>query len=219
MYVSSRRGSHGLGDQATQYTSATMGVAASILALAPATSIAAPFVAAAAGLVALFGQIFSGCGQTCIQATQYANQAGAQLDQLKAQYFAQPVHYRSSQLAFLQAFDQIVAWLKQMCGNPQLGDAGRRCISERLVPGGTAPWCPTQTGCDYYATFRDPVANDPNVVPDPSPVSQFSAGINSVVGSFLPPQLGSSTLFGIPRSGLLLPAALILGGLILMEQD
>jgi len=28
------------------------------------------------------------------------------------------------------------------------------------VRGGSAPWCPTGTGCDYYTEYLDPIVND-----------------------------------------------------------
>ena len=69
--------------------------------------------------------------------------------------------------------------MQQSCGNPALGAAGQRCISERLVRGGSAPWCtkPNNVGCDWYTTIYDPIANDPNVVADPA------SAVNSVVSS------------------------------------
>lgn len=154
------------------------GIAGGLAAIAPFTGPAAPFLAIAAALVGPIAKLFSGCGQTCTQATQFANQAASALDQMKAAYFAQPVRYKSSQTAALSYFDQIAGWLQQACSNPALGDAGRRCISERLVHGGTAPWCPTGTGCDWITAYRDPIANDAGVVPDPP-----SAAISSTVDS------------------------------------
>jgi len=197
-----RRHRRGIGDQATAISSTLGGTAASILALSPATGPAAPFVAAAAALVGIIGNLFHGCGNTCIQATQYANQAGAQLDTLKAQYFALPVpRPYAAQQAYLQAVTQIVNWLQQMCGNPALGAAGQRCISERLVRGGTAPWCPTHTGCDYWSTFYDPVANDPDVAPPPSPAAAATSSVTSAISSALPASVSgllTASVFGLP---------------------
>ena len=208
----------------TAITSQALATSATILALAPATGPAAPFVAAAAGLVGILGKLFSGCGQTCIQATQYANEAGSDLQNLYNQYFALPTpRYQSQQQAFIAAFNQVVAWLQQMCGNPALGQAGQRCIAERLVQRA----CPSTLNdsnigggqidfCDYYSTFLDPVQNDPNVVPDPSPISTSStiASTGSAISS-----LTQATIFGIPLTALALPAGLLLVAFLIGGDD
>ena len=58
----------------------------------------------------------------------------------------------SDQAAALTAFDSAMKWLQstQACGNIQLGQAGQKCITDRL-PGGQ--W-------DWYAMYRNPIAND-----------------------------------------------------------
>lgn len=66
------------------------------------------------------------------------------------------------QAAALSLFDKAWNGVLQGCSNPQLGQAGVNCISER-ERGGSAPWCPTGTGCDWFILFRDPIANDPQV--------------------------------------------------------
>jgi len=187
-------------------------MSATIAALAPATGPAAPFIAAAAGLVAFFGNLFQGCGQTCIQATNYANQAGSQLDTLMAQYFAQPVRTTSMQQAYLQACQQIFAWLQQMCGNPALGNAGKRCIAERLVQRA----CPSTLNdsnigggqidfCDYISTFIVPVENDTAVVPD-SQAAGTSTGTTE----------GSTTATTTDLTPLLLIAAIGIAALVIL---
>ena len=178
-------------------------------AIAPFTGPAAPFVQAAAQLVSIFAQIFSGCGATCTQATTYANQAGAQLDTLKAQYFALPTpRPYEAQQAFLQACNQIFGWLQQMCGNPALGKAGQRCIAERL----TRRPCPSTLNdsnmgggqikfCDYWSYFYDPVANDPDVAPPPSPATSAVSSVGSAISSALPASVSgllTTSVFGLP---------------------
>ena len=140
----------------------------------------------AAGFVATFSKIFSGCGATCVEATKFADTAEQAASSIKEQYFAQPIRTKSLQAAALQAMDQVLNYLYQGCSNPALGDAGKRCISERLTrgcggcaPGSNVPqwsWCPDGM-CDMWTTFRDPIANDPSVVPDPSPVSAVTGSI------------------------------------------
>lgn len=152
----------------------------------------------------------SGCGPTCIQATQYANQAGTLLTQNLDAYMALPVpRAQSAQTQALQNFDAIWAKLQQMCGDPSLGAAGQRCITARqqgscayhVAPGGGwqqqggtwtfVPYGPNNSGpaCwNWFVGLRDPIANDPFVVPDaqatpPStnPLAALTSG-----GSWLP---------------------------------
>lgn len=219
-----RRLRRGVGDQATAIGSTLGGTVASILALAPATGPAAPFVAAAAALVGIIGNLFHGCGATCTQATTYANQAGAQLDTLKAQYFAlaTPRPYAAQQ-AYLQACQQIFSWLQQMCGNPALGKAGQRCIAERL----TRRACPSTFNdsnlgggniafCDYWSYFYDPVANDPDVAPPAA--SDAVSSVGSAISSVLPASVSSlltTPVLGIPIW--LLGAGLV--GLVAVAND
>ncbi len=188
------------------------GAAAGTLAMiAPFTGPAAPFLLAAAALVTPLSTLFKGCGNTCTQATEYANQFGAQMEKLKALYWNQPVRYRVSQQQTLAYMDQAAGWLAEMCGNPALGAAGQRCISERLIEGGTAPWCPTpdHRGCDWITVLRNPIANDAGVVPDP-PTSTAADALSNL-GIDPNTKIGSASL-----SDLLLPAALIAGAWFLL---
>jgi hypothetical protein len=171
------------------------------MAAAPFAGPAAPFLIAASALVAPIGQMFAGCGQSCVVTSQMANQAQAGLEGLKSAYFALPVHYASAQAGTLAYMDQIFNWLRQACGNPQMGSAGVNCINQRLVRGAPAPWCPNpgHVGCDWITAYRDAVSNDPAVVPDPSPVSPVVAALG----------LPSGTLGGFQISDLVLPALLL----------
>jgi len=122
-------------------------------------------------------------------ASQDADKFEAPLKQNLAAYLNAPVHYASLQAAALNNVDTLFTALNQACSDPQLQDAGRRCISERLDPsachwkaspggwnGATyTPYGSAGSGdaCwNWVKGYRDPIANDPNVVPDPSPVSQ-----------------------------------------------
>jgi hypothetical protein len=126
----------------------------------------------AVGLASFFAKfIGKGCGQTCVQATQIVDTV--ERDYLKpnlAAYMNAPTHFRSNQVKALEVFDYAWSQVLAGCGDPALQAAGRRCISER-ERGGTAPWCPTadHRGCDWFTLYRDPIANDPNVVDDPAP--------------------------------------------------
>jgi hypothetical protein len=102
--------------------------------------------------------LFSGCGQTCTQATSIANQVGDYLAQNLAAYLASPVHYASLQAAALNNFNTAWAALVQGCSSAQLSNAGQDCISQRqqgacaykTSPGGwsmgsSAPACSSGT--------------------------------------------------------------------------
>ena len=139
----------------------------------------------------------SGCGQTCIVSTQFANQAENLMKQNIAAYFAIPAPrpYEDQQAA-LGNFDGFWTWLQApgQCGNPQLGSAGQRCITDREA--GACKWTvttpnpwPGQPGpgqCfNWFSGYRDPIANDPNVAPPVSASSVASA-------------LTSGTVAGLP---------------------
>jgi hypothetical protein len=176
-------------------------------------------------------QLWSGCGQTCVEATDYANQTGDLLTQNLQTYLSAPVHYASLQAAALQNFQTAWNALVQGCSNPALGSAGENCISARqqgacvykTSPGGwqqvNGVWQYQYPGANgsgstcwnYFVGFYDPIANDPTVVPDPVPGGSAVSSLVSSIG--LNP---SSTLFGLPigdvlaLAGILLVAAVVL---------
>lgn len=179
-------------------------------------------VAAAAAIAIVIEKVFSGCGQTCIEATNIANQVAAKLNENVQNYFAQNPRYASVQVAALAVFDQTWNLLLQACGNPALGSAGQRCISERQR-GGVAPWCPNpgHTGCDWFILFRDPIANDPNVQPDPSPTpapapAPAPAGSQTVILQPIQNPDGSTSYVQVQSSGGSLPIPLLLGAAALI---
>ena len=102
---------------------------------------------------------------------------------------------KSAQQLALQNFDTIWAQLVKMCGDPQWGDAGKRCISDRQQ--GACKWQNNGTCWNWFVGYRDPIANDTDVVDDS--VSATAAG----------------ALSSLSTSGSLLPLALI-AGLVLL---
>jgi hypothetical protein len=139
--------SYGLGDQQTAQTGVQLGATAisgAVAAMAPGwiaagtiSAAAVPIIGAAIAAAALVASILvknSGCGQTCIEASTWANQAEKALQQNLAAYFALPApRAASNQAVALQTFDQIWGALTgpNNCGNPAVGNAGVRCISDR----------------------------------------------------------------------------------------
>lgn len=114
-----------------------------------------PAVAAVTlGLMALFNRK---SGKQKIAATEIVNELEPFMQKNRDAYFEGP-RTRSSQAQALKNFDDAWAWLQsaQACGNPELDDAGRRCISER-AQGGKWSW---------FSYYRDPIANDAQVQPD-----------------------------------------------------
>lgn len=80
-------------------------------------------------------------------------------------YFAGP-RTVSSQRQALANFDAGWQYVLENCGQAAMGDPGRRCVEERQ-PGGQ--W-------DWFALYRDPIANDSAVTADPvlPTLSQFN---------------------------------------------
>lgn len=174
-------------------TAAATPIAAGALATAAGltAAVAVPIVGAAfAGLYFGIRAIMnSGCGQTCIVSTEFANKAGDLIRQNALAYFALPApRSRTAQAAYLENFDTFWNWLVQQCSNTALGDAGKRCISDRAAgackwrvpasqPGPDCPGGPGPGECfNWFNAYRDPIANDSSVVPD-SAAANASAAI------------------------------------------
>ena len=148
-------------------------IGAGLLAAAPFAGPAAPFLAiagAAADLLATFG-VGSGCGQTCVLSTAYANKAESVLGQNIAQYFALPTpRSATAQAAALTIFDAIWTDLEAQCGAAPLVSttAGQACISDRQAgackwkqPASAVPsWgTPAAGECwNWFNGYRDPIA-------------------------------------------------------------
>ena len=170
-------------------------------------TVGGPVGAVVAGLAAVgigIANLFGGCGQSCVVATQLDNRFEALLQQNLNTYLSSPVHYRSLRLAALNNFDTLWGGFQQMCSN-----AGvlQKCVADRQAgachyhvgPSGSVCW-------NWFTGYRDPIANDPAVVPDPSPEATVAAAGSSVLSA-----LGvnpSATIGGFQLSDLLLPAAL-----------
>jgi hypothetical protein len=194
---------------ATGVSTAVSAAAAAGLISTSAIPVIGPAIAVAA-LVATLLIKNSGCGATCIQTSQWANQAANALQQNLDAYFALPIpRAQSNQALALQTFDQIWAQLVKSCGDPQWGNAGKRCISDRQA--GACKWKQDKTGgypgepamgeCwNWFNGYRDPIANDPNVVPD-----TMATTVSGTVAT-LESDLGLSSSSMVP---ILLVAALV----------
>jgi len=210
-YYPGEIGINGLGDtnpinltaSAASVAGTVMTSMAPFLAVGSAIPIVGEFIMAGAGIAIAAMKLFSGCGQTCVQTSNAANQAGDMLEQLVHNYVANPVRTVSMQSAALTAFDHVWAALEQTCSNPQFAAAGQRCITDRqrgactwkASPGG---WNPDgtytfagksgsgDTCWNWFVGYRDPIANDPFVIPDsqlagPAPVNNTTTSANSII--------------------------------------
>jgi hypothetical protein len=172
-------GERGMGDATSQAVATGAGVAESGIGIAVAVgAIGGPvgaLIGAGIGLVsmAITSLLNTGCGQTCVVTSQWANQAEPLLQQNIDAYFRIPApRPRAAQVAGLANFDAIWQGLAQRCGQPGLGGAGERCISDRQA--GSCKWHtqadspypggPKAGGCfNWFNSYRDPIANDPQV--------------------------------------------------------
>jgi hypothetical protein len=157
----------------------------------------------------------SGCGVTCVETSQWANQAAAALQKVLDAYFALPAPRTQAQQAVALAnFDAIWEQLQQACGQAGTGDAGVRCISDRQA--GACTWkqkyAPVYPGepaigqCwNWFNGYRDPIAADP-VVPDPPDAVTSAAGsaVSSLESLFVPSSGNSQSLMPL----------LVIGGLV-----
>jgi uncharacterized protein (DUF697 family) len=204
-YVRGYYGMDGLGDARpiTSAIGAGLVTAGGVIAMVPAVGpMIGGIVAAVGALTSLIGGLFAP-DLTKVQATHIVDQVeAAALNPLLAQWrsLAPEQKTQSAQAATLKLIDQALDAVRQGCSNPALGEAGQRCISERLIHGGTAPWCPTSTGCDWITLYRDPIANDPEVHPDPSVFSDGGtvggsidsavSGVSQALGGISPLWIG-----------------------------
>lgn len=209
----------GASAQAIQAVSAGTSIGGAIASATLAPSVAAILGITAAAAVPVIGAavvalgfaieaiINSGCGQSCIITSQWADQAGAALYQNIKTYFAIPApRPKSVQKIAVANYDAIWQSLVDQCGNPSLGAAGRNCINDRAA--GSCKWKalppefpgePVTGSCWNWANaLRDPIANDPDVYDDSA-----TSAIASLGGSLSP-------------STLLLLAALAVGLVVIL---
>jgi len=164
--VNRYRSSYGMGatgaQTATQITGAAAAIAgANTAAIAGTLGVAVPVIGVViAGVVLAVTVWLNRMGPKQKRwTTQIADDATTQLADVKRAYFATPYNPANQQAA-ADAVNMLLEAIREGCSQTTMGEPGQRCISERLVRGGSAPWCPTGTGCDYYTEYLDPIVND-----------------------------------------------------------
>jgi hypothetical protein len=161
------------------------------------TTALVPFVGpaiAAATLVAIY--LAKGCGDTCIVASNYANEAEEALKQNLNAYLSLPTpRPRSAQVVALANFKTVWEALQRACNTPALKDAGQRCITDRQA--GACVWRDSSGQCwNWDSGYRAPIANDSNVVDDSisGTASSFFSSFGGSDSNMLPLLLGAGLI-------------------------
>jgi hypothetical protein len=206
---------------------AAVGVSAAAISGLIAAS-AVPIIGAAiAAATLIITQIVknSGCGQTCIETSQWANQAEQGLIKNIQAYFSNSPRYASQQALALANFDAIWAQLQAICGQAGTGNAGVRCITDRQA--GACTWKQTSNSVllpypgepqagecwNWFSGYRDPIANDPDVQPDTvaSTAGSVASSATAAAGTLLA-DVGISSSLALPLligAGVLLALAVL----------
>jgi hypothetical protein len=221
MYMSTAHRGLGATPQQAVAMGSSLGAPAVIHFAAPAVAhllgitaaSAVPIIGAAiAGItIGIEAILNSGCGQSCIVTSNWANEAEKLLADNIAKYFAIPApRPRSVQALAVNNGRAIIAYLTQECSQPGLSTAGKNCIEDRQA--GACKWRQTadspllkypgepQPGeCwNWVSGYIDPIASDPNAVDDAALALAQAEG--SVAGAF-------SSVFAPSSSGF--PLALV----------
>ena len=122
-----------------------------------------------------------------VETTKIVDQLEPLLKQNVEGYLAGP-RTRTSQAAALKTFDDAWAWLTSAdgCGNPEMGEPGDRCISDRQQ--GSCKWNDAAGSCwNWFKGYRDPIATDPDVKPDPTPTTDPAGWLAEATGGAFNP--------------------------------
>jgi hypothetical protein len=177
---------------------AATGTTASIAGLS--LSVAVPIIGAAlvgVTMLAVYLIQNSGCGQTCIVTSQWANKAEDALRQNLAAYMALPAPRPAAAKAVALAnFDAIWKTLEAQCGQPGTGNAGVRCITDRQS--GACKWRDASGQCwNWFLGYRSPIEQD---VPASDTATSTSGSAAGLISSLETP--GSSLLPLLAMGGL-----------------
>lgn len=132
-----------------------------------------------------------------VATTQIVDAVEPKLKENLAGYLAGP-RTVSSQAQAIANFDAAWAYVQEKCEIPEMGDPGKRCVSDRQRGG---KW-------DWFSYYRDPISNDTEVKPDPTVTDSISSALFGAGSS------GGAAAGSLDLSGLLLPAGLLLIALV-----
>lgn len=163
----------------------------------------------------------SGCGQTCIVTSNWANNAEQLLLQNIQSYFSLPSpRSQTAKNVALANFDNVWSYLSQQCGSGAIGvtTAGIDCTKDRAR--GSCKWTQSSTSpllqypgepqpgaCwNWFNGYRDPIAMDPAV---PDSIAIPAGGSGSTSATLGATDYSSWILYG----GLGLLALAVIGGI------
>jgi len=112
-----------------------------------------------------------------IATTQIVNQAEPLLHQNVVAWQSLPANQKTvaNQTYALANFTDIWNTVVKSCSTGQFGTAGQNCVGDRQRGG---KW-------DWFAMYYDPIANDPNVIPDTISNSSLITVANDASGNIL----------------------------------
>ncbi len=142
-----------------------------------------------------------------VATTQIANDLEPMLQKNVAGYLSGP-RTRSSQAQALANFDAVWNTLVENCRTEEMGDPGVRCVEDRQA--GSCKWQEAGACWNWFIGYRDPIANDPNVNPDPTIGQEVGSTLSQLTAGLIPTG-GSGGLF-LVGAAVLLVLALSSGG-------
>ena len=133
-------------------------------------------------------------GQRRLTATEIVDAVEPVMQQNVDEYLSFPDRDRETQLAYVVNFDDMWQMVADTCGSSELGQAGRRCISDRIRGG----------QFDWFVKYRDPIGTDTEV------------GVSPIMASLLPQPL-QELVAGVPWE-LFAGVGLVVGALLVSEK-
>jgi hypothetical protein len=210
----SMRNPGGLGDAATSAvniggstagTVFTTAANAGVIGGIEAGSLAVPLIGAAiAGVTALVSYFVSRNAlyhQQESVTTQIVNQAEVLLKQNLSAWQSSTKN-QSEQTAAENNFQTVWSQVIAACNRPNYGDPGQRCIHDReegachYTVAGATPGNPPDDCGNWFVWYLDPIRNDPEVVPDPSPLTTIASS-GAALFSGLPAWAPMAALAGV----------------------
>lgn len=158
---------------------------------APFTGPFAPLVEGLALVTSLLPQF--GCGSTCTLTSDQANAVANYLQQNLNAFQSGQIDKTTALANFQTGWNALVTY----CSNPQMGNAGKRCIEDREGSrnGGNGKY-------DWFAYYYDPIENA---------ISSSTSIVNGSVGSSISNL--TSTISGGTGEGLLIGLGILVFGL------